>query len=122
MIERVAGYSFRREPRWRCQELISDVVALAYVAFVRLVERGKTALAFPTVLADHAVRQIRDGRQIGSRRNSQDVLSPFAQRCKGLTVEPLHKRDAYGEWQELADGRRANPADVAACRIDFVVG
>jgi hypothetical protein len=44
-IEKFAGYAFRRIPRSRRIELVADVVATAYVAFVRLVKRGLKALA-----------------------------------------------------------------------------
>src|SRR5262245_54924201 len=53
-IERVAGHGFRRVERIRRQELINDAVAQAYTMFMRLVARGKVALAFPTVLASYA--------------------------------------------------------------------
>src|SRR5882724_11831852 len=57
-IRRVASYRFRRAPPWRREELIQDVIAKAYLAYVNLVARGKSALAFPTILADFAVRHV----------------------------------------------------------------
>jgi hypothetical protein len=119
-IQRVASYAFRHLPRWRKRELIQDVMAKAYVAFVELVARGKAALAYPTVLAKYAIRQLRDGRQVGCRRSSRDVLSPFAQRKKGFIVERLNKATSRGRWEELVtEDRHATPADLAACRLDF---
>ena len=118
-IRRVAAFGFRHTPRWCREELINDVIAKAYVAFAELVARGKAALAYPTVLANYAVRQIRAGRQLGSRQNVRDALSSYSQRRKGFAVQPLFDRDAHGEWEELTEDRKANPADVAACRIDF---
>jgi hypothetical protein len=44
--------------------LIQESVANCLVAYVRLVERGKEDLAYPTVLAMFAVKQIRDGRRV----------------------------------------------------------
>jgi hypothetical protein len=118
-IQRVACYRFRHEPRWRRQELINDVVALAYVAYARLIKRGKVALAHPTVLALYAVRHVRDGREVGCRWNSQDVLSPLARRRRGFSVQPLNKHGISDEWEALTDDRRANPAEIACCRVDF---
>ena len=118
-IQRVAAFGFRHVPRRCREELINDVIALAYVAFVELVARGKAALAYPTVLAGYAIRQIRAGRQVGCRQNVRDVLSSYSQRRNGFAVQPLFDRGAHGEWEELTVDRRAKPADVAACRIDF---
>ena len=118
-IRRVAAFGFRHAPRWCREDLINDVIAKAYVAFAELVARGKAALAYPTVLANYAVRQIKNGRQLGCRQNVRDALSSYSQRRKGFVVRPLSDRDAHGEWEELTVDRKANPADVAACRIDF---
>ncbi len=45
--------------------------------FVRLVRRGKAGLAYPTPLADYAIRQVRAGRRVGCRQNAQDIMSPM---------------------------------------------
>ncbi len=118
-IKRVASYGFRRVPRWRRDELVQDVIAQAYVAFVELVARGKAALAYPTVLANYAIRQIRDGRQVGVSRNVQDAMSGYAQRKKGFSIRPLSLAATKGDWEDLVEDRRANPADIACCRVDF---
>jgi hypothetical protein len=118
-IRRIALYRFRYAPRWRREELISDVIALAYFAFARLVERGKAARAYPTALADFAIRQAQDGRRIGCRQNVRDVMSCYAQRRKGFSVQPLPHKAPGADWEELLQDRKANPAEIAACRIDF---
>jgi hypothetical protein len=117
-IRRVASYGFRRVPRWRRQELISDVVALAFVAFAQLVHRRKAALAFPSVLAWYGVRRVAAGRKVGVKQNVRDALSPLAQRRNGFSVELLSDWQDHGGWQQLADDRRATPAEIAAARID----
>jgi hypothetical protein len=117
-ITRVASYGFRRVPRWRRQELVSDVVALAYVGFARLVERKKASLAFPSVLAWQGVRRVAAGRKVGVKQNVRDALSPLAQRRQGFSVTLLSDRQVYSGWAELADDRRATPADIAAARMD----
>src|SRR5260221_14180372 len=81
-IRRVANYAFRHLRRAVREDLVAEVVANAFAAFRRLVERGRAALAYPTALAWFAVRQVREGRRVGSKRNAQDVLSPYAQQRK----------------------------------------
>src|SRR4051794_19214501 len=100
-IQRVALYGFRRAPRWRREELIQDTIAKAYESFVKLVERGAEALAYPTVLANYSVRQIRQGRRLGAKQNVQDAMSDFAQRKKGFSLQQLSSNDARGGWEEL---------------------
>ena len=73
-------------------ELTQEVVANAYCAFAQLVRRSKAALAYPTPLAQFAIRQVRAGRRVGSRLNVNDVLSGYAQRRKGFRLKQLGKR------------------------------
>src|SRR5262245_44264951 len=61
------------------------------VVFVALLKRSKATLAYPTVLATYAIRQVQDGRQIGCRQNVNDALSPLAvacRRCTQFTIRP----------------------------------
>ncbi len=105
------------------EELISEVVANAYCAFHRLVERGKTELAYATPLAWYAIRQVRSGRRVGTKMNTHDVTSRYCQQSKGITVERLDLFDPEQDtWQEvLVEDRHATPADIAVTRIDFAV-
>jgi hypothetical protein len=114
---RVAFRSFGPEAK---EELIQEVVANAYVAFVRLVERGKTRLAYASPLASYAIRQVRVGRRVGNKANVNDVSSAMAKVSKGITVERLDRFDSEGGvWREvLVEDRHAGPAEVAASRID----
>jgi hypothetical protein len=118
-IERTAAYAFRRFPRWRRLELIADVVATAYTTFVRLANRGLKSLAYPSTLAKFAIRQVRAGREVGSNQTVRDALSPLAQRHKRFSVLTLGERTGEAGWERLAEGRNANPAEVASCRVDF---
>ena len=96
------------------------MIANTFVAFQLLVQRGKIELAYPSALAWFAVRQVREGRRVGGRLNVRDVLSGYAQRRKGLTVQSLSRPARGGRWEDLlVEDRRSTPADVAACRIDF---
>ena len=120
-IRSVAHYAFRRWRSDQRQELIAEVLASSFVAFVRLVERDKAELAYPTVLATYGVKQLHTGRQVGSRLNVKDASSPYCQQRKGVRMRPLTRFDTVqGKWREIVvEDRRATPADVAATRIDF---
>ena len=90
-------------------------------AYIRLVRRGKHDLAYPTPLAQFAIRQVRDGRRVGGRLKATDILSPCASRLHGFRVERLDQRDPQtGVWNEqLVEDRRAGPAQTAAARLDL---
>jgi hypothetical protein len=120
-IRRQARLAFRGEPAERRGELVAEVIANCWVAFRRLVERGREHLAYPTPLAQFAIRQVRSGRRVGGRLNVRDVLSDYCQRHQGLRVERLDRCDARdSEWREIVvEDRRATPADTAAARIDI---
>ena len=120
-IRRSAQVAFRKLPPELRHDLIEEVVANSYVAFARLVERGQADRAAPSPLARFAIAQIRVGRQVGNRLRIREVLSKYAQHQKGFQVERLdHFSEEKGCWEEvLVEDRRATPADVAACRIDF---
>jgi hypothetical protein len=120
-IRRSAQVAFRKLPPELRHDLIEEVVANSYVAYARLVERGHADRALPSPLARFAITQIRVGRRVGSRLRIGDALSTYAQYRKQFSVERLdHFSEEKGCWGEiLVEDKRARPADVAACRIDF---
>ena len=69
-------------------------------------------------------RLILAGKRVGMRTNVHDVLSPYCQQRKQLTIERLDRCDrASGEWEEIAVAdRHTTPAEAAATRLDFVTG
>ena len=119
-IRRQASIAFRHRGAEAREELIQEVTANAYQAWVRLVQRGDAALAFPTPLAQFAIRQVRAGRRVGSRTSSLDILSGNARRARGLIVESLDQLDPQtGTLNHLLiEDRRAGPAETAAARMD----
>jgi hypothetical protein len=120
-VRRCAEFSFRKlRPDLR-KEMVDEVVVNALAAFARLVERGKEDSAYASSLAAYAVKQVRQGRELGNRLNAKDVSSRYAQQRKGLQVERLDQFDASDdEWKEiLIEDRKAGPAETAASRIDF---
>jgi hypothetical protein len=120
-IRRHAWIAFRGFPPEARQELVEEVLANAFVAYVRLVERGKEHLAQSSPLARYAVAQVRVGRRVGGRLNVRDPMSPYCQWRKSLSVGRLdHFDEENNGWQEVViEDRRAGPAEIACCRIDF---
>lgn len=121
LIQRQASLAFRGLRKVEREDLIAEVVANAYAAFHRLIERGRVDVAYPSPLASFAIRQVRDGRRVGSRLNIRDVSSRHCQQRKGVKVQPLCQwNDQKQRWQEmLVEDRKSTPADIAAIRIDF---
>jgi hypothetical protein len=91
------------------------------VAYARLVERGQADRAAPSPLARFAIVQVRVGRRVGNRLRICDVLSNYSQFKNGFQVERLDSFDEEEDcWQEVVvEDKRATPAEIAACRIDF---
>lgn len=120
-ITEQARFAFRSERYEQREELVAETIANAFVAFVRLVNRGMTSIVYATPLAQYAAKQVRDGRRVGAKLNVRDVSSEYAQRSKHFTVERLDRYDAEnGEWREvLIEDRHAGPAQTATARIDI---
>ena len=121
VIQQSASIAFRHLKADARQEAIQEVTANALVAFVRLVELGKTDLAFPTVLARYGISQFHSGRRVGTRLNVKDISSEYCQRRKGVFVQQLNRYDTKdAEWREIVvEDRQSTPADIAATKIDF---
>ena len=121
-IIRIARRAFRGRNRDAREEMTADVVAAAYVMFVRLVQRGLENLAFASPLGNYGVRQAKDGRKVGMKLNIGDVLSMHCQQRKGVTVERLDRFDEEeNQWREavVEDTRSAPVPDVVCFRVDF---
>jgi hypothetical protein len=116
-------------------EAVQETVALCWRYFVRLVERGKDPLAFPTVLAAYAARHVKCGRRLCGQENGKDALSSLAQRRHGFAVEQLppstatsfderyttgvgqRRQDAYEE--RLRDNTVTPVLEQVCFRLDF---
>lgn len=120
-IRRQALMAFRKFSSEAREELVQEVVANSFRAWVLLARRGKESVAYATPLAQYAIRQVRDGRRVGSRQNAQDILSAGASKLHGFKVERLDQKDQLtGAWKEqLVEDRRAGPAEIAAARLDL---
>jgi hypothetical protein len=120
-IRRQAAYYLRHLPRKDRAEAVEEVVASAFVNYVRLIERGKADLAYAGPLARYGACQYLGGRRVGIRMNSHDISSDYCRQKKGLWLEQLDRYDEPNdEWQEIVvEDRHSGPADVAATRVDF---
>jgi hypothetical protein len=116
-ICRFARHAFRFSARALREERIADVVAVAFVTYRRLVERGRENLAHPTVLARYGVARVRSGRGVGAPSSAREHV----RRRNGVRIERLDgfRRD-NGAWKQIAvEDRRSSPAEIAAFRLDF---
>jgi hypothetical protein len=96
------------------EDALAEVVANTLCAYRRLDERGALERAFPTTLADYAVRQYYAGRRVGNRLNGHDLSAQHGPRKSGVVRQSRH------DWQDiLVEDRHAGPAEIAATRIDM---
>ena len=120
-IRQQASLAFRGLPEVTREDLIEEVVVNALVAYRRLYELGKVELAYPTVLAMYGIRQVNEGRRVGSKLNVKDVSSDYCRQKKGLVLERLDRFHKYeGVWLEaVVEDRRTPVPDQVWFRIDF---
>jgi hypothetical protein len=120
-IEKQAKFEFRHLDPDAREEAVQETVCNACQAYVRLVELGKTDVAFPSALARFGVSQTREGRKVGGKLNCLDVSSDYCQQKKNLLVERLDHYDSEEQaWAEiLVEDRHVGPAETAIVRIDF---
>ena len=103
--------------------MVQEVVCNCCQAYTRLVELGKTAVAYPTALAKFGVRQAKEGRKVGSKLNVKDISSDYCRRKKNVLLERLDRYDSEEQaWSEiLVEDRHVGPAETAIVRLDFSV-
>jgi hypothetical protein len=120
-IRRQAAYYLRHLSKNDRADAIQEVVASAFVSYVRLIERGKADVAYAGPLARYGACQYLAGRRVGHRMNGHDVTSHYCQRRNGIMVEQLDRfDDPTSEWEQLVvEDKHSTPADVAATRVDF---
>ncbi len=102
-------------------DAIQNAISHAFVMFVRLMNRNRADLVFPTVLARFGIGHAREGRSFGTPVNSCDVTSKSAQLRRGFPVAQLDRYDCKTRrWLEaVVEDHRTAVADQAAFRIDF---
>jgi hypothetical protein len=104
------------------EEYLAEMVALTWRWHLRLAERGKDAIRFPTALATFAARAVRCGRKLAGMDSAKDVLSPLAQQRQGFAVGKLPDCSGLNGTaldEALHDNTRTPPDEQCAFRIDF---
>lgn len=136
IVQRHARVAFRALPAVHREEAVAEAVAAAFESYVRLKARGKDPVRdFPSQMAHFGVLHVKDGRHVGGKSSSKDVMSAKAQQRHRFTVEPLPTtvrqpfEEVYGEiggqrridaFEEIIhEHTRSSPADQAIFRIDF---
>src|SRR5439155_13521871 len=114
-------FAFRNLPPGEREEVEADAVAAAFQSYVRLKELGKDPTAFPTMLACFAALWVKEGRRVGGRRDTQDVLSYRTQKRRGFRVFSLDAK-VTGLAAALRVGTRTPIPDQVAFRVDFPAG
>ena len=135
IVERHARVVFRGLDAEAREEAVAEAVAAAFEAHVALKARDRDPAAFPSTLATYSALRVKDGRHVGGRRSSRDVLSRKAQQRRGFRVEPLpastrasfdnlyaevhgqQKQDALEEC--LRDNTQTPVPNQVAFRLDF---
>jgi hypothetical protein len=120
-IRRQADYYLRHVSKKVRAEAVQEVVVSSFISYLRLIERGKSDLAYAGPLARYGARQYLGGRRVGIRMNGHDITSAYCQRRKGIIVEQLDRYDDLtSEWEQLVvEDKHSTPAEVASTRIDF---
>ena len=98
-IQTHAKISFRRLYAGDREESIANATALACMGFESLARRNRLGKAYPSALADFAVRATRSGRVAGSGQSSKDALSRLAQKRRGFAVHRLPPEPIETGWE-----------------------
>ena len=122
-ISRYANRAFRFLDVEARDEAVQEVVAKAFSAYRRLLDRGRGEVIAATPLARYAIAQTKVGRSLGGELNGDDISSRYAQQKHGIEVRSLeHLDEADGTWKSiLVEDATATPAEIAAIRVDFQV-
>ncbi len=119
-IRRCALFAFRTLQGDAKEEAIAEMLANVFVAFNRLMERGKRDRIYASVLTRYAIAQIRCGRKVGMSLNSNCILSHAAQLKHKHHIKRLDDLGSSGEWLGFIIEDQQTPVpDQAAFRCDF---
>lgn len=115
-IIRYARYAFRHMRAETKQDAVQEVIANCLVAFVRLAELDKLDVVYPSVVAQFAIKQYREGRRVGNRWRKRDVYGRNDCHVKHLGTP----REQRGGWREQLTYNCVTPIpDQVAFQIDF---
>src|SRR5262249_1673544 len=121
-IKRLGRISSRHKKPEKREEMIAEMLALAWKAFVNCVRNGKNPLEFPMALARRAAQGVHNGRRLCGQEKIKDVLSPRAQQQHNFVVVSLPEGSLlYGNVfdEALIDNTRSPVPDQVSFRLDF---
>lgn len=96
------------------EEAVSEGIAHALMAYVRLHEQGRSEVASARSLACYSAKQVKSGRPAIGRMNRNEPLSLYAQLLSGIQVDR-----SFGEWIDcLVEDKRASVPDQVAAKLD----
>jgi hypothetical protein len=112
---------FRHLRRADQDDAVQNAICHAFAMFLHLMRDGREHLIYPTVLANFAVRHVREGRSFGTRTNSGDMTSLAAQRRRESGgTRPVRSHSEKGHWIEaLIEDHRTPVIDQVWFRIDY---
>src|SRR4051794_41032696 len=108
VVERHARVVFRGYRGADREEAVAEAVAAAYESYAGLRARGKDPVrSFPGAMAAFAVLHVKDGRHVGGRSSSTDVLSRKARQRRGFRVQslPASPRARFDRLYGTVDGQ-----------------
>lgn len=112
VVRRYAATAFRRLRVDNFDDAVQETLANVCVALSNLAGRGELDRAFPTILAQYAIRQVRAGRRVGSPQRRRDVLSP-------LREAKRPRRSQVGWLEAVLEDLYTPVFDQVCFRIDF---
>ena len=119
-VRRHVRRAFQQFDDDRRQEFMQEVVAYSFVAFVRLLQRGRCHWAFPAALARFGIRRVYSGRRVGTATNRCDVLLDAPGQHRRCTVGRVDFPSDFRAWHEtLTDSRHTPIPDQVWFRIDI---
>jgi hypothetical protein len=104
------------------EEASAETIALAWLWFVRLVQRGEQPGTFISAIARYAARAVRSGRRLCGQQTAKDVLSTRVQDRRGFTVGPISDGRSRNDdffYEALADNTITPVPDQVSFRLDF---
>ncbi|OAI40495.1 hypothetical protein AYO40_00750 [Planctomycetaceae bacterium SCGC AG-212-D15] len=103
----------------RKADCISEMVALCWRWWLRLIQRGKNPKAFVSTIATFAARHVQAGRRLCGQDRAKDVLSARAQQRHGFAVGKLPDFDTLTSnplSDALIDNTQSSVLDQVICR------
>jgi hypothetical protein len=113
-IQQQLRRAFRHLDAEAREDAVEEGVVHSLLSYARLHEQGRAEVANASTLAWYAALAVRRGRPAGSKMNSKEPLSRYAQVGNGIQIEQRH-----GNWIDmLVEDKRASVPDQVAAKLD----